>query len=52
MNIGDIVVGKQMGAYTVATASEFNSIPKPRVVAIHEDDSSEANVHYLHAETF
>ena len=52
MNIGDLVVGKQMGAYTIATASEFNSIPKPRVVALHEDDASEANVRYLHADTF
>jgi ornithine decarboxylase len=35
MNIGDIVVGEQMGAYTLATACEFNSIPKPRLVVIN-----------------
>lgn len=51
MDIGDIVVGKQMGAYTVATASEFNSIPKPRVVAINEEELTEAKVRYLQAET-
>jgi ornithine decarboxylase len=35
MNIGDIVVGEQMGAYTLATACEFNSIPKPKLVVIN-----------------
>ena len=35
MNIGDLVVGRQMGAYTLATASEFNSIPKPRLVVLN-----------------
>ena len=50
LNIGDIVVGKQMGAYTIATASEFNSIPKPRVLAINEEDVSEARVRFLQAE--
>ncbi|MDX1381977.1 MAG: type III PLP-dependent enzyme [Xanthomonadales bacterium] len=33
--IGDLVVGRQMGAYTLATAGEFNSIPKPRLVALN-----------------
>jgi ornithine decarboxylase len=32
--IGDLVVGEMMGAYTLASASEFNSIPKPRMIAL------------------
>ncbi len=35
LEIGDLVVGKQMGAYTLASASEFNSIPKARVVTLN-----------------
>lgn len=38
MEIGDIVVGKQMGAYTLATASEFNSIPLPKLVVVHREE--------------
>lgn len=38
MEIGDLVVGRQMGAYTLASASEFNSIPKARVVTLHGVD--------------
>ena len=44
MNIGDIVLGEQMGAYTLATASEFNSIPKPRLVTINHDAPAAATV--------
>ncbi|MDX1555144.1 MAG: hypothetical protein R3212_03865 [Xanthomonadales bacterium] len=35
MEIGDLVVGKQMGAYTLASASEFNSIPKAQVITLN-----------------
>lgn len=45
--IGDLVVGQQMGAYTMATASEFNSIPKPRVVALHAEVREGATVSRL-----
>lgn len=34
LQIGDLVVAEQMGAYTLASASEFNSIPRPRVVTL------------------
>lgn len=34
LEIGDLVVGEMMGAYTLASASEFNSIPKPRLIAL------------------
>ena len=50
LNIGDIVVGEKMGDYTLATAGEFNSIPKPKVVAINYEERREENVRYLYAE--
>jgi ornithine decarboxylase len=42
MNIGDIVVGEMMGAYTWATAGEFNSIPKPMLLAINVEETAVA----------
>jgi ornithine decarboxylase len=47
LQIGDLVLGRQMGAYTLATASEFNSIPKPRVVALNAPERGAGNVSYL-----
>ncbi|HLF31680.1 MAG TPA: type III PLP-dependent enzyme [Xanthomonadales bacterium] len=43
MNIGDIVVGEMMGAYTWATAGEFNSIPKPKLLAINVEERTTAH---------
>jgi ornithine decarboxylase len=47
LQIGDLVLGRQMGAYTLATASEFNSIPKPQLVALHAPQRGADNVSYL-----
>jgi ornithine decarboxylase len=33
LKVGDLVVGRAMGAYTWASATEFNFFPKPTVVA-------------------
>jgi ornithine decarboxylase len=33
---GDLIVGRSMGAYTWATASEFNFFPKATVVSVNE----------------
>jgi ornithine decarboxylase len=33
--IGDLVVGRVMGAYTVAAATDFNFVPRARIVPIH-----------------
>lgn len=33
---GDLIVGRNMGAYTWASASEFNFFPKPTVVSVNE----------------
>ena len=35
LHLGDIVLGHQMGAYTLASATEFNGIPKPKVLAVN-----------------
>lgn len=37
MEVGDLVVGRMMGAYTAATASTFNSLPVPRIVVFNEN---------------
>jgi ornithine decarboxylase len=35
LRAGDLIVGRAMGAYTVASASEFNFFPKATVVAVN-----------------
>jgi len=47
MEIGDIVLGEKMGAYTLATAGEFNSIPKPKLIVLNYEEMREENVRYL-----
>jgi ornithine decarboxylase len=41
LKIGDILVGHMMGAYTAASATEFNSLPKAKIVVY---DRSAANM--------
>jgi len=36
LEIGDLVAGRMMGAYTSATATDFNFIPRARIVAVNE----------------
>ena len=36
MEVGDILIGKQMGAYTIASATEFNYYPKPKIVVVED----------------
>jgi ornithine decarboxylase len=36
LEVGDLVVGRMMGAYTSATATDFNFIPRARVVAVNQ----------------
>ena len=35
LKAGDLVIGRAMGAYTWASASEFNFYPKATVVAVN-----------------
>ena len=36
LEIGDLIVGRMMGAYTAATATDFNFIPRARIVAVNQ----------------
>lgn len=44
LEVGDILIGKQMGAYTIASATEFNYYPKPKIVVVEDifDPATEA----------
>ncbi len=41
---GDLIVGRAMGAYTWASASEFNFFPKATVVAVNRKAGDEGGV--------
>jgi ornithine decarboxylase len=43
LNVGDIIVGKMMGAYTIATATEFNFIKKTQILVIDSEAQVEEN---------
>ena len=36
LDMGDIIVGRSMGAYTAATASDFNFFPRATLLAIDQ----------------
>ena len=36
LRLGDLLVGRMMGAYTAATASDFNFIPRATIVAVNQ----------------
>jgi ornithine decarboxylase len=40
LQIGDLLVGRMMGAYTQATATDFNFIPRARMVAVNQHAGS------------
>ena len=42
LEIGDLVVGHQMGAYSAATATDFNGLDRARVVLVNGGDSGQA----------
>ena len=44
LKIGDILAGHMMGAYTAASATEFNSLPKTKIVVY---DRSAANMLFI-----
>jgi ornithine decarboxylase len=35
LDIGDLVVARQIGAYTIATATDFNFFPRAKVLAVN-----------------
>ena len=44
LKAGDLIVGRAMGAYTWASASEFNFFPKATVVAVNLRDGDAGSV--------
>ncbi len=36
LDVGDLIIGKMMGAYTAASATEFNSIAKAVIVSVND----------------
>ena len=45
LEIGDLVIGEMMGAYTISTSTEFNSLERCRVIVLHEDLASGTVAH-------
>jgi ornithine decarboxylase len=35
LEVGDLLVGRMMGAYTAATATDFNFVPRARIIAVN-----------------
>ena len=44
LKVGDLIVGRQMGAYTWASASEFNFFPKATAVAVNREAGDHGGV--------
>ncbi|MCB1645358.1 MAG: type III PLP-dependent enzyme [Pseudomonadales bacterium] len=51
LNIGDVVIGRQMGAYTAASATDFNLFERATIVVINEKGAGEGNIVFLDAGT-
>ena len=47
LRVGDLIVGRQMGAYTWASASEFNFFPKATVVTVNRRAGDTGGVYAL-----
>jgi ornithine decarboxylase len=47
LEIGDLVIATMMGAYTFASATEFNSLPRLKLVALNAPAATQATVTYL-----
>jgi ornithine decarboxylase len=44
LSIGDLIVAPMMGAYTSATATEFNSLPKANIIAVNVEEKTSATI--------
>jgi ornithine decarboxylase len=44
LKAGDLIVGRAMGAYTWASASEFNFFPKATVVSVNRRPGDNGSV--------
>ena len=43
LELGDLIISPMMGAYTSATSTEFNSLPRTHIIAINSDVNMEAS---------
>jgi len=41
LQIGDLVVADMMGAYTAASATDFNSVPRTPILTVDDSDENE-----------
>jgi ornithine decarboxylase len=44
LEVGDLIVGRAMGAYTWASASEFNFFPRATVVSVNMTPGDQGTV--------
>ena len=44
LEVGDLIVGRAMGAYTWASASEFNFFPRATVVSVNQKPGDRGTV--------
>ena len=51
LSIGDLIIGRTMGAYTAASASDFNALPRARRVAINDRRESFETAEFLSTES-
>ena len=48
--IGDLVVGKQMGAYTSASATDFNLFKRATIVVLNQKKNNASDLALVHSE--
>jgi ornithine decarboxylase len=44
LGIGDLIVAPMMGAYTSASATEFNSLPRTHIIAVNVEDKAGSQI--------
>lgn len=47
LEVGDLVLGSEMGAYTLASATEFNSIPKAKTLVFNAPAANQYKIAYI-----
>lgn len=47
LDIGDLIVAPMMGAYTSATATEFNSLPRTHIIAVNVEEKAGSDITVL-----
>ena len=47
LQIGDLIIAPMMGAYTSATATEFNSLPRTHIIAVNVEEHQDNKITQL-----